>query len=93
MNKIKEQSASADFSENKKLSARAFTGRNMNNIRGREDLANLGEKMGNQRVRVHWRKRSSGRRTVFLDLDFVIVAQQHWQAGYDVTCHFSLLTI
>lgn len=89
MNKIKEQSASADFSENKKLSARAFTGRNMNNIRGREDLATLGEKVGNQRVRVHWR--SSGRQTVFLD--FVIVAQQHWQAGYDVTCHFSFLTI
>lgn len=48
MNEIKEQSASADFSENKQLSAKCFPGRNMSDIRGREDLGTQRLKMRNQ---------------------------------------------
>lgn len=39
MNKIKEKSASADISENKQLSGKPFTVRNMNDITARADLA------------------------------------------------------
>lgn len=41
MNKIKEQSASADFQKTRNLGRKAFTARNMNYIRGREDLNTL----------------------------------------------------
>lgn len=51
MNKIKGQSASADFSENKKLRVKAFTAGNMNDIRGREDLNTLGGERGKLKIK------------------------------------------